>query len=324
MPMKPVLAVLLLFVVGLTPAAFAQSDLDEAIGSYEEALDEFTQLYEETSDYGPLEPAGDRVYRQTVEAGRTLVDRVYVLVEDFDLSPEERVGLLDLALGTRQIIGSLLADVRQCEEALVLLDELIEDPETAARPVVLEAATRSRTNAELCVQEQRREADLLAREREIRDLERRIAESEDGDRIAELQEQLAALRGEDSPASYTSAAPDRGRLNVPAVVVLSVGAATLVGALGWDLSLGSERRIVDDYRDSLDPADYDEALSAADAIDSAKVPMAVMYGVGGAAALGGVIWLALNPRVGGDDASGTAFAPMFVRDGMGVSFTRTF
>lgn len=325
MPMKSIVVALCLLVLSATPCAFAQDDLDGAIVAYEEALDEFTRLYEDTSNYGPLEPAGDRIYRQTVEAGRTLVERIYVLIEDYDLSEEERVGLLDLALGTRQIVGSLLADVRLCEEALVHLDELIADPETAARPVVLEAATRSRTNAELCVQEQRREADLLAREREIRELEERIAETEDADRLAELQAQLASLRGQDLPATYTVPADDRGRLNVPAVVVLSVGAATLAGALGWDLALSSDRRTVDDYRDTLDPADFEAAQRAADNIDGAKLPLGIMYGVGGAAALTGVIWLAINPRFDDDgDASASAFAPMFLRDGMGVSFTRTF
>jgi hypothetical protein len=106
----------------------------------------------------------------------------------------------------------------------------------------------------------------------------------------------------------------------------------LAGAGIWDLTLGDERDIVDNYpgENSATIEQFEEAQEAADRIDSAKVPIGVMYGVGGVATIAGAVWMAVKPRKdapedGGEPAEeSVSFNPTFQRGGLGFQVRATF
>ena len=316
-------SLLLLFalLMAVVPATAWAQGADDIWQRYDGAADGFTNVYTQSQSMDPRTTQGNRVYRQAISQGQRLVEVLEELLQlRTGITPQERIAALDELLTTRQVVGALMTEIGLCEEGLAELEQVLAHPGVQERPILIQTAQRRKAEAEVCIAQQQAEAERLERERRIAELERELAAGGDRQRMAALQRELAALSG----LTIGEGAEPRGRLNTAAVVMLAAGSATLLGAVAWDLSLGSARSDVSDYRDTRRADLFDAAQRSADRIDSARVPMAVMYGVGGAAAIGGAIWLAINPRRDAASDSGQAFAPMFLPDGAGVSFSRRF
>ena len=112
------------------------------------------------------------------------------------------------------------------------------------------------------------------------------------------------------------------------IVVMSTGLAIAAAGFVWDMSMLST---INEFKDA--DAECREGCSAnseagrtltrtQESIDNAKPVIAVLYGVGAATAIGGVIWLAVQG--GGNEDSETGGAevrvmPTFSRSGMGAA-----
>jgi hypothetical protein len=112
------------------------------------------------------------------------------------------------------------------------------------------------------------------------------------------------------------------------IIVLSSGLAILAAGFAWDMSmLGT----INDFKDANEEcgevcsAESDEGRALTrtqESIDNAKPMIAVLYGVGAATAIGGVIWLAVQGGGNEDEASDgveVRVMPTFSRSGAGAS-----
>ncbi len=331
------LSVLLLLI---SSSALAQN-ADQLWARYNDAAMSFGTLYAETEEQDPLATRGNRVYRDTISAGQELVEVLNdLLASGSGISPEERVAALDSLLTTRQIIGSLMVEVQQCEEGLAELEAVLAHPGVSDRPIVEESANRWKVRADTCIQGQaleaereRRAAEIAAeeqrlaheralREAEIRELEAQIDNEQDEAQLAQLQQRLAEMQGVEwvGPAGPAL----RRRSMAGPIVVTSVGVLALAGAGIWDLSMSGTR---DDFDAALERNDQVALDSLSTEIDNAKLPMGILYGVGGAAALGGLVWVITTASHNGGidkDDSDLSVAPFFAPDGGGLVLTRSF
>lgn len=111
------------------------------------------------------------------------------------------------------------------------------------------------------------------------------------------------------------------------IVVLSTGLAIAAAGFVWDMSMLST---INDFKDadeecgevcSADSEAGRTLTRTQESIDNAKPVIAVLYGVGAAAAIGGVIWLAVQG--GGEDTEAEGaevqILPTFTRSGAGAA-----
>jgi hypothetical protein len=108
----------------------------------------------------------------------------------------------------------------------------------------------------------------------------------------------------------------------PWTVVGAGGAMVIAGAVFHGLSFANENDLFDRYPDKRYQAEYDKAYENEVA---PKIAAAyVLYGVGAAAAAGGVVWALLSSGSEDDVRLRTTVAPMWVPGGQGLSFSVSF
>ncbi len=326
----------------LCTASMASAQHNDALWNrYLEAATTFGELYAQTEELDPIATRGNRIYRDTIDAGQQLVDVLdELLALEEGITPEEGLAALDSLLTTRQIIGALMVEVQQCNEGLAELDSLLEHPGLADRPLVLESTTLWKGRAETCIAQQerasereRRAAELeaeqqrladeaAAREAELRDLEERMAVEEDEEVLAEMQRRMNELSAEQ--AVWLEPALSKPALG--SYILIGAGALSLGTGMVWDFTLRDERSDFNDivYESESTTPEID-AADEKEAIDNAKVPIGVLYGAGIGMIVGGVVWNRLSRhRDRGADEGSAQLTPFFADDGGGMVFTRTF
>lgn len=320
-----ILAALLLSTGAYAQTSATSSDSNTASlwADYESRSAEFAELYSRSADVDPLATAGNRLYRQTIASGERFVHTLQSLLEpQSGLLGEDRVRIVDNLLTTQQVIGSFYVEIEECQAGKTALEEALAHPGMSERINVEAAAEDWLSRADACLSEQAAEEARREREQQIAELQRQIDEEGDNARAAQLRAELAELEG----ADYLAPAEPRGPINIAPVVVMVAGVAVLGGAIGWDASLADERDTLDQFRDSDDFDERNAAVDAAATIDDAKVPVAVLYGVGAAATLTGIVWLAVNPRRNIEDQpeESVSFNPTLLRGGAGFSVRARF
>ncbi len=111
------------------------------------------------------------------------------------------------------------------------------------------------------------------------------------------------------------------------IIVLSSGLAIAAAGFVWDMAMLSTVNEFKDADEACNPScsanseEGEALLEAQENINNAKPVIGVLYGVGGATALAGVIWLAVQGG-GNDEPSDNAevsFMPTFSRGGAGAA-----
>lgn len=317
-----------------TDSAVQADSADALWDAYADAAAKFSQSYNETENVDPVATRGNRLYRRAVEDGEALISVLNQLLEaDAPNTDDERLAVIDALLTTGQIIGSLRVEIRECDSGRIDLEKVLEHPGIETRPILKDSAQTWLDRANQCIEQLAVESARAERERQIAELERQINTAGDEAELDELRAQLAELQGMD-PEQFMQVEP-QGPINVAPIAVLGAGLVTLAAAGIWDLTLGDERDTIANYRDNVDATalEYDEAFDAAERIDSARTPIAVLYGIGGAATLTGAIWMAIKPRRDVQDSpedpetttdETVSFMPTFQRGGVGFNFRATF
>ncbi|MFT4704034.1 MAG: hypothetical protein ACI81R_001730 [Bradymonadia bacterium] len=270
---RPTILLATCCLLALAPRTAASQTLDEAWERYEELSERFVDLQAECDAGDIRATTTNRLCREAVSSGFALADAIdFVLREDDSLAEGDRATLIDGMLTTRQISASIMVDLGECEEAIAPLEALLEHPEIGERPGVAEAAERWLNDANVCVEDR----DTAAR---------------------------AAL----ADPNESSAGP-----NIGAITLTSVGGAVLLSGLILDLShLGR----INDVRDSSGQCGLACQVSRNDdieKIENARLPVALLYGIGGAAVVGGVIWMVADRPE--RDTSAWRLSPHAMRD----------
>jgi hypothetical protein len=121
----------------------------------------------------------------------------------------------------------------------------------------------------------------------------------------------------------TSGAEGKKRSSAwPWTVVGAGGAMVLAGAVLHGLAFGAESDLINKYPDKRFQAEYDKAYKddVAPKINTAYV----LYGVGAAAAVGGVVWALVDSARAKKKATKTTMTPMWVPGGQGISLSVSF
>ena len=247
----------------LAPSIASAQTLDELWLQYEEQTETFVTLQTDCDEGDVRATTTNRLCRRAVQVGTELADTIEALVaRDEELRPDDEAALIDGALTTRQIAASILVDVGECEDARDRLSALLEDERLAERPNVEEAAERWMENAERCI------ADALAAEQP---------------------------EPEETPEPALALAPEPPSRAGP-LALLASGSALLVTGIAWDMANLSSIREFNDLNDACAEGSCDTARQGElkDRLDGAKVPIALLYGVGAATAVSGVVWMVLQ------------------------------
>ena len=283
----------------LTTPALAQSGEDDAWNAFDAADVAFQSAQSACEEADTATTGGDRTCRNAIDAGLELVAAVEVVLETMtDLDDDTRESAIDLLLTTQQIVGTYMVDVGDCDDALEVLTGVVEHPLLGNRRSLENAASRWQRNAEECAE----------------DTEPVVAEEADE---TDVSPAVAPTNGEPGTGSGPATA---------GYVLTGLGAAMVAGAAVWELALSGDRSDFIDARDlcesghpSCDPG-RTEALG--NTIDDAKVPTAILYGLGGASVVTGIILIATgNNR---DESDSATLRPMLTRGGAGLTLSTRF
>jgi hypothetical protein len=156
--------VLMLASFALPLSAQEQGEDIEAMWSEYDALTaEYEAVMAEVDATSPGTSTGDRYRREAIELSSELLQLMeYLVVNDRTLVSDDLAAAWDWLLTTKQVLGSLYVETRQCEAAVVTLQAVLDHPETTSRPLLQEAAQTRFAEAEQCVQEQQAQAQAQA------------------------------------------------------------------------------------------------------------------------------------------------------------------
>ena len=212
-----------------------------------------------------------------------------------DLDADTRESAIDLLLTTQQIVGTYMVDVGDCNDAVDVLAGVLEHPLLGNRRSLENAASRWQRNAQ---------AYALAPEPET------VAVA--------TPAPTPTVVDEPADASSQGSGP-----RTAGYVLTGLGAAMVAGAAVWELSLARDRTDFIDARDrcearspTCDPA---TTKALGNRIDDAKVPTALLYGLGGASVVTGIILIATGSPRRDEAAPATTLAPLLTRGGAGVT-----
>lgn len=281
-----------------SPSAHAQADLDTLWSDYGSLSDALADGLERVDSANPATSTGDRVYRQTADTASELAGVIETLLTlDTSIGGEDRAALIDSLLTTRQIAGSLYVDVGECEVARAELAAVLEHPLIGDRPLIRDRSAVWAERADACIAEQE-----LAAAAEIE--------------AAIEAEREAARRAEEEAAAQAAAEREAdgeggGNRALVGATLAAGGGALIAGALAWDAALGSSRSELQDLQEVCRTTpdcggETARANELSDKITGARVPMAIMLGVGTGAAVTGVVLL-----IKGDGDDRVAIAPSF-------------
>lgn len=283
---RSLLSILTTFaVVGSASVATAQDevDVDALWEQYDVEATEFELKSAECDSGDRSTTRVNRLCREAADLSIALSNTIdSLLVHDDQLTDEDRQLLIDGMLTNRQIAGALWVELGECETAQAILEPLTQHPDIADRPLVEQAAQSRLNDANQCI----------------------------ADAQAPLELELAEAPNKTGP-----------------IIVLSTGLAIAAAGFVWDMSMLSTISEFNDANEACDPscgADTDEGRTLTrtqDEINDAKPIIGALYGVGGATAIAGVIWLAVQGG-GNDEPSGNAqvrVMPTFSRGGAGAA-----
>lgn len=283
----------------LVPAlSWAQEDVDALWTQFDELFVQYEDQMVIVDAEDPSTTGGDRAYRQAADTAGDLSAVVEaILAADSSLSEDEREGLIDVLLTTRQIEGSLLVDTGQCDEAVIVLDRVLSHPFINSRGIVQERAAFWMESAETCLEE----------------------------RDANAQNNVVVGPG-DEPSG-------NGRRTV-SYALLGTGGAMLVAGIAWDLSNLSDINELNGLRQECtgvtavtecSPEEEELGDNLSDQLDSEKAPIAVLYSAGAAIAVTGLVLL-ITDRSGerNETEARSRFVPTFGPNSAGVLFERRF
>lgn len=275
-----------------TPDAQAQSgyELVEPLVDTAPYWEEYARLDAEFGvavDVLDTIPAGSREgARRRIEAaelGASLIDAIETLRDnDPSISQSDAARLTDKLLDTRLMRGQLLVEAGECERGRTELEALQQDPLVEGRAIVRDRAWVWANRADECVQTNRTRA-------------------------------TAAAAAEEANAAALTRAPERsGRSIVPGVVLLSVGGASLLGAIAYDATLADERSELSEIKDECreGPCERERGEELGDQIQGSRGAIGGLLAVGIAAGATGAVLtvralrsrgadVAVSPRVGG-------------------------
>lgn len=297
-PLRSILVLLLL----LAPASALAQDLDSLWTQFDELFVAYEEQMVVVDSEDPTTTRGDRAYREAAGTAAELSAVVEaILSADSSLSDDEREGLIDVLLTTRQIEGSLLVDTGQCNEAVIVLNRVLSHPFIDSRGIVQERAEVWMESAETCIEEQ--EAD----------------ESSEQNQVAVGTDPVEPSGNGRRTASY---------------VLLGTGGAMLLGGLAWDLSNLGDINELEGLRNECTGAnaatectreEEERGDNLSDQLDADKIPIAVLYSAGAALAVTGVVLMITN---GGSERNETEarsrFVPTFGPNSAGVLFDCRF
>lgn len=152
--------------------------------AYESTYATFERRLTAVEEADPRSTTGYRVYIDAIESSMQLSDLLEELLNrDGELSAEEEVAALDSLLTIRQVVGSMLVEIQECERAAEILEPLAAREETLERPLLYQGTQRWLQSAQRCIERQALEAEVRAAEEEGYQAE-----------VARLREELAAAQ----------------------------------------------------------------------------------------------------------------------------------
>jgi hypothetical protein len=276
-PLPRLTALLLWLVTCLTalPAAAQVDSIEARWQAWDELSATYDALMEELDDFDPASTRGDRQRRQAIEVAEEIVALLqWLIAHDISLGPDELAVAWDVLLTTRQVLGSLYVETRQCAVGGERSRQVLDDPEIATRPLVAERARAWLARAENCLQPT--EDDIPA----------------------------DVPHGADATPPPAPPAPARPGFR-PAHTALVAGGALALSAAVWDLALmGARGDFLDRrqacYNRGCTPEETADLRDLQRRIQTGQVATGVLYGVGAAGAAAGLALLLANRRDAAD------------------------
>lgn len=138
--------------------------------------------------------------------------------------------------------------------------------------------------------------------------------------IARAEECIAEQMPVEEPVAE---APNR----TAPLVVMSSGLAVLAAGVLWDVMMISEQNEFESLRDRCNAGcsaeSHAELDDSAETLENAKVPIALLYGVGAATAVGGAVWYVVTGRTGEADRD-VSLRPTFGAGSVGAALNVRF
>src|SRR5690625_849360 len=174
-------------------------DFDEAFGRFQDYLAESEEAPADTQ-------TGYRSRVRAIGAAMEVRDLLGALLQSGELNADEALGAQDSFLTVQQVMGSMMVDIGECQRATKVLRDLENNPDTHERTLLLKGTSRWLAKAERCVERQKLEAQIAARESEA-----------DEEELARLRAQLESSKSEEARAD------ERDRLEESDDLTLSRG-----------------------------------------------------------------------------------------------------
>jgi hypothetical protein len=246
----------------------------------------------------------DRIEKDRVTAGTVCVAAANAWLEAGSAAQRaaiaaatetERAQFAQNAAAARNNAVAYLLDARDCTRAMTLLRALAESEAVRSNPVLRDRVQRKFPIAQVCLDLTQPSPD---------------PEPPDGpEPVAPDQGSTVQV----SPGSPPASSTEGGSRWLPWSVA-GLGAATLLGGVAWDAALAEDRKTVTDLKPQCAGtagASCDDYDAARGRVLDAQTPILLLYGVGAATAIGGVVWAlvkdddAESPSVSVDVAPGS-------------------
>jgi hypothetical protein len=203
---------------------------------------------------------GHRLCLEAMAVADTIITNTeFIIANDPTLTTDDVASAWDQALTARQTKGWLQLQAQQCEEAQVTLRELVAHPESASRPLVVEAAERRLAEADACVERQQAEAALAAAQ-----ANGEAGSGSDGSGLLEGGELQPEPRGFRVGHGF-----------------LVAGGALLAGAVGHELAMSGDRSDFVELRDACEAGELCDTATLEElqgTLQTARIISAVLYG----------------------------------------------
>jgi hypothetical protein len=244
---------------------------------------------------------GHRLCLEAIAVADTIITNTeFIVANDPTLTSDDVASAWDQALTARQTKGWLQLQAQQCEDAQVTLRELVAHPESASRPLVVEAAERRLAEADACVERQQSDAVTVA------------AEANGQSDSASTGE--AVLQRSELPPEPRGFRVGHG--------FLVAGGALLAGAVGHELAMSGDRSDFVTLRDACEarePCDTATLEDLQGTLQAARVISAILYGASAVSfGTGAVLLLADRPD---RPATTLLIEPAFTSRFAGISMT---
>lgn len=165
----------------------AKLSLDDLWTEFEIAFANFERDLAATDEANPDTQTGFRNYVQAIDSATSVRDLLGAMLKRTELDEADRLDALDSFLTIEQVSGSLMVEIQECQRGAELLRRLLANPETVERRLLLQGTTQWLAKADRCIERQRLQSQIAAREAQADDAE-----------VARLRQQLADAEIEDA------------------------------------------------------------------------------------------------------------------------------